>query len=109
MDTPPFNRDSARIEANGAAQCEELAGWPHPVLFAQGRSNERQALRWVQRRVPIDSPTSFTVIADLRHFAPADPPNTGFFVPIGLHCAMQAYGASAMNSAADQRVPALRQ
>jgi hypothetical protein len=40
----------------------------------------------------IDGPTSFSVIADIGQFSLDNPPDTDFFVPIGVQYAMQPYG-----------------
>lgn len=39
----------------------------------------------------VDSPTTFTVVADLGAFALANPPDTDFFVPTGVHYAIEGY------------------
>jgi sugar lactone lactonase YvrE len=39
----------------------------------------------------VDSPTSFTVVADLGAFGLANPPDTDFFVPTGVHYAIERY------------------
>jgi hypothetical protein len=40
----------------------------------------------------MDGPDSFTPIADLGAFSLANPPETDFFVPTGVHYAMERYG-----------------
>jgi sugar lactone lactonase YvrE len=40
----------------------------------------------------IDGPSDFSVIADIGAFSLANPPETDFFVPIGVQYAMQPYG-----------------
>ncbi|WP_053992943.1 hypothetical protein [Mangrovimonas sp. TPBH4] len=39
----------------------------------------------------IDGPNSFTVIADLGAFSEANPPNTSYFLPMGLQYAIETY------------------
>jgi DNA-binding beta-propeller fold protein YncE len=39
----------------------------------------------------VDSPNSFTVIADIGAFSMNNPPNTAFFVPTGLQYALETY------------------
>lgn len=40
----------------------------------------------------VDGPSDFTVIADIGAFSVANPPDTDFFVPVGVQYAMQPYG-----------------
>lgn len=39
----------------------------------------------------VDSPTTFTVVADLGEYSLANPPRTPFFVPTGVHYAIERY------------------
>lgn len=39
----------------------------------------------------IDDPNSFTVVADLGAFSLANPPDTPFFIPTGVHYALETY------------------
>jgi len=39
----------------------------------------------------VDSPDSFTIIADIGEFSMQNPPDTGFFVPTGLQFALETY------------------
>ena len=39
----------------------------------------------------IDSPTSFTVVADIGEFSSSHPPNTAFFIPTGVQYALESY------------------